>query len=229
LYASSTTAGAFSTSSPNAPNNIIQVAIVIHAASNGVLQVRPTIGINGAASSIINANLTNYRALVSDGGGKVAVAATTSTEIGYLSGVTSNIQTQLDNKAASSLSFLGSYHNAQVNAGVTIYGGFTLAGFNGNELSRLFVVPNNCSMKNFYVRMATAQPATGSLVFTLRKNQTDTAVVTTIAAGSALGTEANSGITTATFSAGDDCCFKVVNNASTQSGAVGNTSIMVSI
>lgn len=185
--------------------------------------------ITGAATTITSSNLTNYRALVSDGGGKVAVAATTSTEIGYLSGVTSNIQTQIDNKIASSLSFLGSYHNAQVNTGVTIYGGFTLAGFNGNELSRLFVIPNNCSMKNFYVRMATAQPATGSLVFTLRKNQADTAVVTTIAAGSALGTEANSGITTATFSAGDDCCFKVINNALLQSGAVGNTSIMVSI
>jgi hypothetical protein len=54
--------------------------------------------ITGAATSIVSSNLTNYRALVSDGGGKVAVAATTSNEIGYLSGVTSAIQTQLNAK-----------------------------------------------------------------------------------------------------------------------------------
>ena len=41
-------------------------------------------------------NLTANRALVSDGSGKVATADTTSTELGYVHGVTSNIQTQLD-------------------------------------------------------------------------------------------------------------------------------------
>ena len=46
------------------------------------------------------ADLTASRALVSDGSGDVSVSAITSTEIGYLDGVSSNIQTQLDNKAA---------------------------------------------------------------------------------------------------------------------------------
>lgn len=54
--------------------------------------------ITGGASSITNANLTADKALISDGGGKVAVSQTTSTEINYLSGVTSSIQTQLNNK-----------------------------------------------------------------------------------------------------------------------------------
>ena len=45
------------------------------------------------------ANLTVSRALVSDGNGDVSVSAVTSTEIGYLDGVTSAIQTQLDNKS----------------------------------------------------------------------------------------------------------------------------------
>ena len=41
-------------------------------------------------------DLTASRALVSDANGDVSVSAVTSTEIGYLDGVTSNIQTQID-------------------------------------------------------------------------------------------------------------------------------------
>ena len=55
--------------------------------------------ITGAATTIDDANLTASRALVSDGSGKVAVSAVTSTEIGYLDGVSSAIQTQLNAKA----------------------------------------------------------------------------------------------------------------------------------
>lgn len=58
--------------------------------------------ITGGASTITSSNLTASRALVSDGNGKVAVSAVTSTELGYLDGVTSAIQTQLNNKAAAS-------------------------------------------------------------------------------------------------------------------------------
>ena len=47
-------------------------------------------------------NLTTARALVSDGSGDVSVSDVTSTEIGHLDGVYSNIQTQLDTKAATS-------------------------------------------------------------------------------------------------------------------------------
>ena len=47
-------------------------------------------------------NLTTARALVSDGSGDVSVSDVTSTEIGHLDGVSSNLQTQLDNKAAKS-------------------------------------------------------------------------------------------------------------------------------
>jgi len=41
-------------------------------------------------------DLTTSRALVSDGSGDVSVSAVTSTEVGYLDGVTSSIQTQID-------------------------------------------------------------------------------------------------------------------------------------
>lgn len=58
--------------------------------------------VTGGASTITSSNLTTNRALVSNSSGKVAVSAVTSTELGYLDGVTSNVQTQLDGKAASS-------------------------------------------------------------------------------------------------------------------------------
>lgn len=57
--------------------------------------------ITGGASTITDDNLTANRALVSDGNGKVAVSNVTNTELGYLDGVTSNIQTQLDKKLES--------------------------------------------------------------------------------------------------------------------------------
>lgn len=52
---------------------------------------------DGAVSTIKDSNLTASKALISDSSGKVAVSEdVTSTELGYLSGVTSSVQTQLD-------------------------------------------------------------------------------------------------------------------------------------
>ena len=65
------------------------------------LQTSKQNNITGGASTITTSNLTANRALVSNGSGKVAVANVTSTELGYLDGVTSNIQTQLNGKQAS--------------------------------------------------------------------------------------------------------------------------------
>ena len=61
--------------------------------------------ITGGATTITSSNLTASRALASDASGKVAVSAVTSTELGYVSGVTSAIQTQLDSKQTAILSF----------------------------------------------------------------------------------------------------------------------------
>lgn len=56
------------------------------------------ITINGAASTIKDNDLTASRAVISNSSGKIAVSDTTSTELGYVHGVTSAIQTQLNNK-----------------------------------------------------------------------------------------------------------------------------------
>ena len=57
--------------------------------------------ITGGASTITDDNLTASRALVSDGSGKVAVSDVTATELGYLDGVTSAVQTQLNAKIST--------------------------------------------------------------------------------------------------------------------------------
>ena len=54
--------------------------------------------ITGAATTITDSNLTANRAVVSNSSGKVGVSPVTSTELGYLSGTTSKVQTQLNNK-----------------------------------------------------------------------------------------------------------------------------------
>lgn len=55
--------------------------------------------ITGAATTIASSNLTANRALISNGSGKVAVSDVTSTQLGYLNSVTSNVQSQLNEKA----------------------------------------------------------------------------------------------------------------------------------
>ena len=57
--------------------------------------------ITGAATTLTSSNLTASRALISNASGKVEVSAVTSTELGYLDGVTSNVQTQLDSKSST--------------------------------------------------------------------------------------------------------------------------------
>ncbi len=54
--------------------------------------------VTGGASTILSSNLTANRALISNASGKVAVSPVTSTELGYLDGVTSKIQTQLNGR-----------------------------------------------------------------------------------------------------------------------------------
>ena len=201
--------------------------------------------ITGAASTITTSNLTGSRVLVSNGGGKVDVSAITTTEVGYLSGVTSDIQTQLNakqgtltltttgNSGAATLvgstlnipqyASVGSgasmlYSNVQtgtnITAGSTVYGGFINGAYQtlANEYLRIVPLPKNAIVSNFTV-YALAQPATGSSVYTVRKNSVDTALVITIPAGSAAAFHTNT-LTTVSFNALDYISVKAVNNAS---------------
>ena len=59
----------------------------------------------GAASTIESSNLTASKALVSDANGKVAASSTTTTELGYLHGVTSSVQEQMNSLNSNLTSF----------------------------------------------------------------------------------------------------------------------------
>ena len=61
------------------------------------IEARRVANIAGAVSTITTSDLTASRALVSSGAGKVAISDVTATELGYIDGVTSAIQTQINN------------------------------------------------------------------------------------------------------------------------------------
>ena len=87
---------------PDATGTVALTAQVNTVSSNAAaVETRRTQNIAGAVSTITTSDLTASRAMVTNGSGKVAVSAVTSTELGYLDGVTSAIQTQLDAKLAS--------------------------------------------------------------------------------------------------------------------------------
>lgn len=75
--------------------------------------------ITGGATTIVSSNLTVSRLLVSDGSGKVAVSSVTSTEAGYISGVTSSVQTQLNAKQAA-VQYKDEGSNLGTNGSVTV-------------------------------------------------------------------------------------------------------------
>ncbi len=85
----------------NANVNTVQSNIAATVTESTAIEARRVANIAGAVSTITTGNLTTDRALVSDGSGKVAVSAVTATEIGYVDGVTSAIQTQIDTKIAT--------------------------------------------------------------------------------------------------------------------------------
>ena len=102
--------------------------------------------ITGAATTITGSNLTASRAVISNASGKAAVSSVTDTELGYVSGVTSAIQTQIDNKQPldATLTALAAYNtNGLVTqTGADTFTGRTLTGpaagitvTNGNGVS----------------------------------------------------------------------------------------------
>lgn len=99
----------------------------------------------GGVSTIATSNLTVNRALISGSTGKVQVSAVTNTELGYLDGVTSNLQTQLNAKAAD-------------NAVVKLTGNQSIAGtktFTSNQL----IVNGNFWSRNTTMTKGTAPSA----------------------------------------------------------------------
>lgn len=96
--AGSFTAGSYS---PTTAKTINIPTTTAHISEDGNLyftNARARAAITGGASTIVTSGLTASRALISNANGKVAVSDITSTELSYLDGVSSNIQTQLNAK-----------------------------------------------------------------------------------------------------------------------------------
>ena len=184
--------------------------------------------ITGAATSIVSSNLTASRALISDGSGKVATNAVTSTELGYLSGVTSAIQTQLNSKVSSgggaSNYYLGGSATG-LGAGLTRYG--SVAGTTAESQVRI-PTSSACTISDLYVRTTATMNASASLAVTIFKNGSSTALTLTIAGGSVAGTYSNTA-NSVTLAAGDGWTFGFVNAGSATAAASSGQSVKITI
>lgn len=86
------------------------------------------------------------------------------------------------------------------------------SGFITDESTVQFVVSEDATANNLFVRTTGTQPASGTMVFTLRVNGASTALTLTIPAGSSTGTYSDA-IHTVSLTAGDLIDWQVVNNA----------------
>ena len=97
----------------------------LHAATKAYVDANAGSNITGAATTIESNDLTASRALVSNSSGKVAVSDVTLTELGYLDGVTSSVQDQLDGKQASSSKITAIAALATTDGGIIVGNGTT--------------------------------------------------------------------------------------------------------
>lgn len=194
--------------------------------SNALLQaVSLTVGWTGtlADSRIASASTWNAK--------QNAITLTTTGTSGAATLVGSTLNIPQYAGAGSGTSFIvGLNATTVVAAATTNYTALTGGGYvnAANEFQRILSLPQTCSLSRWYVRTSATQPASGSLVITLRQNQVDTALAITIAAGSVAGTYSNTA-TSIAFSAGDLASVKVQNNAAANSTPVISLSIMVTI
>jgi hypothetical protein len=85
-------------------------------------------------------------------------------------------------------------------------------------------IPRAGNLKNLSVKTNSAQPASGTLVFTIQVDGVDTTITTTVSAGAAAGTFTDSTHTVA-ITAGQRVGVKVVNNASSASAQIAAGSL----
>jgi hypothetical protein len=114
--------------------------------------------------------------------------------------------------------------NNTVAAGSTTYAPL---GYTGAPSTTQYTttVPDAQGFARLYVRLNSAQPATGSLVVYLRNTSVASDLITlTIPAGSGAGAYSEP-LTTASVNAGVRMTFKIINNASSASGQIESVSV----
>ena len=165
--------------------------------------------ITGAATTITTADLTASRVLVSDGSGKVAANAVTTTTLGFLD-ATSSIQTQLN---AKGYAMAGNLNGAIISIGTT-YIGIGIGNTSTTETARRVSVVAGTVSRLF---LRTAGVMTGSMAITLMKNGVATAMTFTIAATSA-GALYSTTSNTFTVADGDELSIRIVQSTANSIG-----------
>jgi hypothetical protein len=182
-------------------------------------------GIKTFLSAPIFDSLTASQILATDGSKAVQSLDTATypslTELSYVKGVTSAIQTQINSKISVSTQIWGFQLANVIAASTTTWVGVGVTA-GSNETTSTFIIPVACTLSDMYTQhYSTAQPATGSQVITVRKNGVDTALAITIVAGSAPTTTPYSDLVdSVSFAVGDKLAIRRVNNAATTGGAV---------
>lgn len=187
---------------------------------------------------------TTTTANITDSANKRFVTDAQLVVIGNTSGTntgdetTASIQTKRPLKTVNGQSLEGS-GNITVGATQafrTLSTGVTLAGSSGDRFYTMQSGGNSgtesavtmsaefaMTITEIRVRTTNTQPASGSLVFTLRRNGADTALVLTLAASSVAGVYTATG--SIAIAAGDLICMKIRNNATATSANLAQISI----
>jgi hypothetical protein len=115
--------------------------------------------------------------------------------------------------------YMTTFANLSVDAGVTVYVGFGDPFSSITEDGVHALCPIAGLFRDLYVRTRTAQPGTGSLVITFRKNAADQALTLSIPAGAAAGlfSDLTHGVAVVP---GDMITLKLTNNASTDAATL---------
>lgn len=109
---------------------------------------------------------------------------------------------------------------AQVTASITAYAPINgTTNYNATENNRQVLVARPCRVSELTLVTGTAQPASGNIVFTLRKNGVDTAITITLAANAVAATYSDS-TNSVTFAKNDLLSLKAVNNSTGNSAAL---------
>jgi len=156
----------------------------------------------------------------------IGTGTVSNTEFGYLDGVTSAIQTQLNNKKDTVT--YGNVYAVSVGASTTVYAAVSgLTTFNATESNRHFAVPVAGTLKNLYVKMSGTQSATGTLVITMRNNATSSSVAVTVANADGASPTKSDNTNTLAIKAGDLLAIQLVNNATATSASVVSISFVI--
>jgi hypothetical protein len=156
----------------------------------------------------------------------IGTGAVSNTEFGYLDGVTSAIQTQINNKK-DSLAY-GNVYAVTVGGSSTVFAAISgLTTFNATESNRHFAVPVAGTIKNFYVKMSGTQSATGTLVITIRNNATSSSVTVTVSSADGASPTKSDNVNSLSIAAGDLLSIQLVNNATVTSASVVSMSFII--